>query len=163
MALVKCKECSRDYSSSVTACPNCGKKRTNPFSVITALLVLFLIVRCSMIDPPAKPVDTRTPEQIAAEKAADKADTDRMVAAAMVMQSIKAAMRNPSSVQWKAVRANDNGSVVCVEYRAQNGFGGMNVEYAAYTGKGISTKPKDWNKHCTSELYDMKNAISLVK
>lgn len=163
MALVKCKECGKEISSSVATCPGCGKKKTNPFSVITALLILFLIVRCSMTDPPAKPPDTRTPEQIAAAKAADKADTDRMVAAGMVMQSIKAAMRNPSSVQWSDIRSNDTGSVVCVEYRAQNGFGGMNVEHATYTGKGISTKSKDWNKHCTSELYDMKKAISLVK
>lgn len=163
MAIVKCGECGAGISSAASMCPQCGKKRGSSIRWVLGIFVLFLVVRCSMIETPPPAPDTRTPEQIAEAKARDKADTERTVKAGIVLQSIKVAMRDPASVTWSTIRSNEDGSVVCVEYRARNGFGGMNLEYATYSGGKISTKPAAWNKHCTDDLYDMSKAAHLIK
>ncbi|WP_156648800.1 hypothetical protein [Massilia sp. Leaf139] len=95
-----------------------------------------------------------------AEKAAIKAAAQkRFTATVGVLTSIKSAMRDPDSLKWQDIRANDDGSVVCVVYRARNGFGGMNLEHASFAGKSISTSDASWNKHCANKsLYEMGHA-----
>ena len=59
-------------------------------------------------------------------------------------------MREPDSVRWQQVATNDDGTIVCVTYRARNGFGGMNLEHATFAKETISTSNAAWNKHCTN-------------
>jgi len=59
-------------------------------------------------------------------------------------------MRDPESVRWQNIFTNDDGTIVCVAYRARNGFGGMNLEHATFANKQISTANAAWNKHCTN-------------
>ena len=40
MALVKCKECDKEISSSVKICPHCGKKRSQEVSAAIVVLAL---------------------------------------------------------------------------------------------------------------------------
>lgn len=93
-----------------------------------------------------------TPEEIAA-KARQEAAFQRVV---VVLKSIKAANRNPDSVKWEGIWANGDASVVCIDYRGQNGFGGMNREQVVYAKNKLSREASAWNRHCTKgDLQDM--------
>ena len=61
---------------------------------------------------------------------------------------LKARMRNPDSFQLISAVVMPKGQY-CYEYRAQNGFGGMNVEDAVlYAPMVLSTSTDAWNKYC---------------
>ena len=62
MALITCKECEREISTSAKACPHCGAKRSSPIStiwtavkVIVAVFVGFVVYQCTSLTnrPPA--------------------------------------------------------------------------------------------------------------
>lgn len=82
---------------------------------------------------------------------------------ALFAASIKKTMRDPDSLVWESIRANDDASVICVEYRARNGFGGMNREFAVYANSKVSQKPTAWNKHCIKPMNDMKHVRYALK
>jgi hypothetical protein len=83
-----------------------------------------------------------TPEQLAAEtkeRAAaaakeaeqEKRSEENYARAATGAKILKSSMRNPDSFKLSEVLVMSDGSV-CYEYRAQNGFGGINVEHAVF-------------------------------
>jgi len=90
--------------------------------------------------PPAPSMDKETRFQLAVAGA----------------KSLKEAMRNPDSFKLVKVITLDDGTS-CYEYRAQNGFGGMDVGRAVVTPKGrISISDSDgfastWNKSCANK------------
>ncbi len=155
MALMTCTECKKEVSDSAKTCPHCGakvKKLRSPVmsSLIWVLLfvTLFAVVASVNTKPEAAPA---SPEEIA--------KTKRYVAAVSASKSIRAAMRDPESLKYETLRVNDDASVVCAEYRARNGFGGLNREHIMITDKGSSQEPRDWNKHCTKTMHDMLRAV----
>lgn len=99
----------------------------------------------------------------AAKKAAEEAEQQRkldnaIARAAVVASKLRSAMRNPDSFSLESVRIADNGTA-CFKYRAQNGFGGMNVEEAILTDKDFKTGSdkgfaKLYNKECTKPAYE---------
>jgi len=90
-----------------------------------------------------------TPAQAAA-KQKDEAAFERAVAGA---KQLRESMRNPDSFKLTQTLIMDNGAV-CYEYRAQNGFGGLNVGKAVLSPNGqFKSDESDgfsvpWNKHC---------------
>ena len=49
--------------------------------------------------------------------------------------------------------------LICVEYRAKNGFGGMNSEIAVFFENKISRDTTMWNKKCANQpLKNFKHA-----
>jgi hypothetical protein len=67
-------------------------------------------------------------------------------------QALHDNMRNPDSFKLSQVFITHGGSI-CYEYRAQNGFGGMNVGHAAIVrGKVYMSEAPGfwvkWNKYC---------------
>ena len=71
--------------------------------------------------------------------------------AAVGVRLLKQNMRNPGSFELVEVGISSTGSI-CYRYRAQNGFGGMNVEEAVF-GNTFKTTGQDgfvtsWNKEC---------------
>lgn len=77
--------------------------------------------------------------------------------------TLKQSMRDPDSLVWEDIRANEDATVICLSYRARNGFGGMNREFAVYGGGKASQKPAAWNKYCTQPLSDMKHVRHALK
>lgn len=147
MALVSCHECGAKVSDEANACPQCGvkpKAKTSLFTKIVggffALTVASAIIGQNSNSPPAAPP--------APKKPADPLAEARFQRTVLVARSIKAALRNPDSVQWVSFHSDDEANLVCIEYRAQNGFGGMNLEQAAYAKGKIQTSTAAWNKHC---------------
>lgn len=65
-------------------------------------------------------------------------------------------MRNPDSFKLSNALFMDNGAV-CYEYRAQNGFGGMNIGHAVLNPKGVlKTNEMNggtqlWNHECANK------------
>ena len=68
--------------------------------------------------------------------------------------AIRRAMRNPASFVAAGIVHNPQSGMICYEYRAQNGFGGMNTEYAIlksdreFIYQVSSGFSKVWNKEC---------------
>lgn len=102
----------------------------------------------------AQQPEPETPEQ-KAEKAA--ADT-RYIVAAATSNLLRDTMRDPDSLKFEVLRVNEDATVVCMEYRARNGFGGLNRELMVVTKDRSSQDPSDWNKRCTKPMYDMMSA-----
>ncbi len=103
----------------------------------------------------------------ARKKAADdeqKRLTDlRTSAVLLAAKTLKKNLRNPSSAEWVSVYANDDGSVICIILRAQNGFGGMNIEHYAFVNLELSEDASAWNKKCTGNFYDFTRMVRLVE
>lgn len=170
MALGKCRECGKEVSTEAKACPHCGAtkpvKQTSTFTWIVAgfFAICFGIAifgrgSASGTSPRPQVTAAKTPEQLAAD--AKKEATFRKTA--MAAAAVKSAMRDPDSLTWETIRANDDASVICMEYRARNGFGGMNREFAVLVNGKASQKPEAWNKHCTQPLTDMKHVKYALK
>jgi hypothetical protein len=96
----------------------------------------------------------------------DKKYSDLSTQAAIGAASLKAAMRNPDSLKLDKVIGMDDGTV-CYEYRAQNGFGGMNREFAILLpgARSLSTSTAVWQKHCAHKrgFNVTSNAETLMK
>ena len=60
---------------------------------------------------------------------------------------------------WEDIYANTDASVICLSYRAQNGFGGMNREHISFVNGKPSRSTSVWNKKCTGTGFiDLKYA-----
>jgi len=101
-------------------------------------------------------VTSETPEQKAEQlqkKVEQLQESRRQGLAWAAKTSIKDAARNPDSVSFSFVGVNKDASTVCVEYRAQNGFGGMNQEYIAFHNGKAGKSAEFWNRNCLGKLY----------
>jgi RNA polymerase subunit RPABC4/transcription elongation factor Spt4 len=49
MALIKCKECGHEVSTTANACPNCGAPVYRSVTAIWVMLVIMLIVGAGMV------------------------------------------------------------------------------------------------------------------
>jgi hypothetical protein len=92
--------------------------------------------------------------------------------AVMGAVDLKKSMRNPDSFKLARVLVMDDGSV-CYDYRAQNGFGGMNAEHAVLADGEFESEDSAgfhrlWNKRCarkkgedrTSEVTSVMRVVS---
>ena len=157
MALTSCKECGNQVSTTAGRCPRCGAKVSKSVSRLTivfvallGLLALKVLLSGSTTPPVSAP--QKTAAQIA-DDARKQARFERTVAAAI---SVKTSMRDPESLQWEEIFADDKGNVICLAYRARNGFGGINKEFVVYVDGKPTQKVEVWNKRCRANLYDMK-------
>lgn len=163
MALITCQECGNDVSTDAKTCPKCGVKVCVPVGKIGKLLSFVVglgVIIAAIQDYERKTTEVaKTPAQKAAEEQARNADAQRVSTASAALKSIQNVLRNPATVQWGDVLVNKDASIVCIDYRAQNGFGGFNHEAVLF----INGKPKRdlalWNKHCAEKpLFDVKAA-----
>lgn len=153
MALIECKECGGPISSEAKACPKCGAAPPKRVGILGWIFVLFVayIAYKLMVpsDPPASPPSAAQIQR----KVRDEAVFQKTV---IMAATIKRGLREPASVQWEAIRANDDASVMCFLYRARNGFGGMAVEHVTIANGQPSQGNAAWNKHCADKpLNDM--------
>ncbi len=96
-------------------------------------------------------------DKAAADALAEKNQKMRVLFTNLTEADIKKMMRNPDSVIFEKALANDDGSVVCLRYMAQNGFGGMNQGQASLVKDKIRIDNSVyWNKYCADQvMYDM--------
>jgi hypothetical protein len=156
MALIKCKECGKEVSDSAGKCPQCGAKVNKPIGKLGWAMVIIttvIVVQCSLSMPSSTP---------SAKPAVDPIAEARFQKTAVMANALKKALREPESVVWETILANDDASVICFEYRARNGFGGMAKEFTVFADNKASQDANVWNKHCTktfNNMMDVKYAI----
>lgn len=139
MALIKCKECGSEVSDSAKTCPKCGAPVPKGTSLLTVIVGFILVMFFIGMISNNMSSNSETPEQIAeSQKSSDNINN-----AIQASHFLKKSLRDPDSLQYEHVIATDNGTI-CYEYRAKNGFGGMNSGKAFYL-------PKD-DKFRTSEM-----------
>lgn len=144
MALVKCIECSGTVSTKAQFCPHCGAKTKPTYNfawlgfmaalVPMTFYVATLVYIYGLTDPN---------RHLRWEKALDSANT------------VTLAMRDPSSLQWEKIRADNNGSLICMEYRAKNGFGALNKEKVFSVNGVYFDKDSDWQIFCGDTAKEM--------
>jgi hypothetical protein len=147
MAMAKCRECGTEVSDEAKACPKCGiskpVRKTSTFTKIVAVLFAFAFIvgALTQIDEA-----NDSPEERAAKEAARKEKFDRevqpLVDAGRDARRLRDSMRDPASFELVAVIDMGNGTR-CFQYRARNGFGGMNVGYALSTPDAFYTENSD--------------------
>jgi hypothetical protein len=80
-----------------------------------------------------------------------------IVRATATARSLKKAMRDPDSFKLSIVRIVDKTDAICYEYRARNGFGGLDIGQAVVSPKGtFRTNEMDgfnslWNRECAHQ------------
>lgn len=179
--MMKCKECGNEISDKADSCPKCGAKvkRTSFLTKIVAGMIGIGVVmsiygsisagnqRERAAAAEQNRINALTPEQrakeIASQQAAQTAKSKedqlkelRFQKTLLVAKSIKQAMRNPDSFSLDDAFANDDGSVICINYRGQNGFGGINKESATYANGKLTQDAGTWNKNCAHKsLFDI--------
>jgi hypothetical protein len=183
-----CSGCGTNVERDSRFCRGCGcamtvvavpSKKTSPFvktvAVVLGLVVLlFIVIGTTSQSPPM------TAEDIAANAASATAaatKTKRVNAqieiATRGLVTLKKAARNPDSFVLVSALVIDATGATCYDYRAQNGFGGMNPGHAVLTSKGkFKTNEMDgfstlWNRECankssTEEADAVKLMLRLV-
>lgn len=104
--------------------------------------------------PAANPSPASTPSAPAAAPQQSIWDKQGAEAAGGALM-IRRAMRNPDSFQLSTV-LDMPGPVYCYEYRAQNGFGGLNVDHGVLKGEtlkftGVPGFATIWNDDCVGK------------
>jgi DNA-directed RNA polymerase subunit RPC12/RpoP len=162
MALMKCSECGNDVSSEAKSCPHCGAKVKKPkapmslvkkLGILAAVLFVWSVVRQASQDEERRAA--RTPEQVAADKKEAAQEVARSSAVQIAVDQLRKSVRDPDSLVIESARASADPVLVCIEYRAKNGFGGMSKEFVVFTEKKTYPNNGDaWNKQCRKAMRD---------
>lgn len=162
MSLIKCHECGNEISTDAKNCPKCGAKVKRPMGRTTKLLFGFLgisivagIISASLSEQNRITAEAaKTPEVRAAERVEKDANFARSLVATAFAKSLRDAARDPDSLKIESLRVSDDAKTVCSEYRAKNGFGGMNREFMVVVNGKTSQQAGAWNKHCRGRMHD---------
>lgn len=167
MALITCNECGKQISNEARACPGCGAKipkKVGPIGIVFAVIIGLAMFQCTMQSEKSKDEKAaiqaaKSPEQIKRETEEKAAEELRFQKTVIFLNGLKKSARNPQTFKTESIAANHDASVICVEFRAQNGFGGINKEFAVYAKGKASQDAKVWNKRCVDQsLIDMNHA-----
>jgi len=122
-------------------------------------LIVGLAITSGMSTRPGSPA-VAAAETAAPPKEEIKADNPNAVAPLVVGMSLKAAARSPDSLIIEHATANPSRTFVCVLYRAQNGFGGMNRSHVVFTKAGGDPSARAWNRKCVTDgLQNVTNEV----
>src|SRR5579862_9905866 len=155
-----CSNCGHLIATDDKFCTGCGrpiavipvkKKKTHPLVLLLAV-VLFVGVLGAIIN-----AVTRSFVTDPSSRAVEAESGERPARAASGALTLKNAMRNPDSFKLSSALVMSTGSV-CYLYRAQNGFGGVDVGHAVFTATGnFKTDESDgfatlWHKECAKKM-----------
>ena len=155
MALKPCRECGETVSSGAKLCPHCGVATPIPKRSALAGFVLLIVVLAFVGHQNSVPVPTAAEAPPEPTPAPPKTGGDATFSMAVLgARSIKEAMRDPDSFKLVDVTIQKN-NAICYTYRAKNGYGGMNLEYAVFSHdrKRFRSSSQEgfvgtWNKEC---------------
>jgi len=105
-----------------------------------------------------------------AAKAAEERAAERKNAALLVLRSnavraveqdLEQDFKDPHSLKWRTVLSNDDGTVLCLEYRTRN-RSGFYVRRSLIVAEGKMLRSADaWNEHCFNHrLYNMEYLVN---
>ena len=143
MALIKCPECGKEISDKSKKCPECGypikklkKKSGTKRKIIIPLIIvigiIFIISITAIIIKLSNGKSTQQVEQQTQTEIVTEAPlNDYEYAAINLVNKLKDRLKNPDSLKIYSlsVRQFYKGETTyhfCIDYSAQNGFGGNN-------------------------------------
>ena len=161
MALVKCRECGTEISSKANACPKCGIaiKHTSLLAKVVLALILICFGFAILGQFSSGTSSSPQPEQTPEEKAKKDREYAQYGAAVAAADSLKKSLRDPDSLKFDSMRVSEDAKVICAEYRAKNGFGGMNRAILVFVDGEGSEDKKVWNKNCAGKMTDQLYAV----
>jgi len=152
--LNKCRKCGNEFSQNIDACPKCGTTVSSANNQIIIIMVVIVgLIGWWIFSPSKESTADLAAKQIAAEqKVADDRKLNLIFAG---QEMLKKMMRDPDSLVFERVLYTDDESV-CYEYRAKNGFGGMNKGAAVFSDKGFITNDDKgfdpiWSEKCAGK------------
>ncbi len=107
------------------------------------------------------PRRTGTVEVLDFSKEVREEEAGRYVYAKLAVSILRNSMRDPDSFVPETVYINDKPGYACIQYRARNGFGGMNRDVAVVSLAGASTSAAKWNKQCAGKSLHFVDASGL--
>lgn len=174
MAMINCGECGASVSTEAKSCPACGANRKvfkraagakKPMSWLKKIGIFFgVMFGLGLIGQVVTGGSGPTPAAQGESEKERQADAQRGSVAMLSAKALKDSLRNPESLAFVYIHTNDDGSVVCMKYRAQNGFGGMNVGYVVYRDGLPSDTPSVFNKNCAHKknMHDLTQVKDLI-
>lgn len=134
MALIKCKECGKEYSTDAKACPNCGKRRTTMTTKLIGGLIAFIIAMSiynfqQRGNSESERRTALTPEQRATEDAAEATAGRLSAARGACLILLQKSLNDPDSAKlersssWYVEERKDGTILVQPSGRAKNAFG----------------------------------------
>lgn len=150
MALINCHECGAKVSTQAKVCPGCGvkpKKATSMTTWVVGGVVLSAILFSLATAPPEPAAKVKTPEEIA-QAEADEKMFQRVVAA---LRRLKATMKDPSSFELVTAEVTP-AEVLCVTYRARNGFNAITPGVHIFTAEMGTDDVAVFNMHCSGPM-----------
>ena len=183
MALIICHECGKSVSTEAKTCPSCGakvrkpKKSVGPVGILVVIVVIGIIAvnianeQRAAQDAAATP--TKTPEQLAQDKAKKAKRETQLQAAGLGAAALKHAMKDPEAFQLTSLVVKPNGTA-CYEYRGKNSFGATLPSEAVLTSSGKmfvhEEHPSEfvsaWNKNCTpaggDDITDLVKRLGII-
>jgi hypothetical protein len=151
----KCK-CGNPVANNAKACPKCGHRFTSGPVLVLAWFFGVVIVVAFVGAITGSNNGTSQPAPSPAEQAANQKDEATFQRAVMGVKQLRSSMRNPDSFKLGQSLIMNDGAV-CYDYRAQNGFGGMNVGHAVLAPNGQFKSGESsgfsalWNKECAKK------------
>lgn len=167
-ALTNCKTCNHQVSKTAKSCPSCGEKlRMGAFAKVIFWILatpLILMVLPPFISGFSEGAGLVSPEQ----KKARQDDEARFKLAWSRVSAVKSLMRDPESFALESVHVT-HADIVCIEYRARNGFGGMNRESVIVDGVQPYQSTDDdgkfrrkWNELCAAqESWNLTDRVKI--
>lgn len=157
MALVKCKSCGTEVDEDIDKCPRCeslGPKRSKRVRwILLAAMAVIVVVFAIGYYVNFYNVKERPYEEIVKERHEDRL-SQRGVAAALLLRT---RLDNPESMTVDKALSNQDGSVLCFEYRAQVKTGGQKSGKAAFVDGELYQDAAAWKLFCVGKsLHKIK-------
>jgi hypothetical protein len=78
---------------------------------------------------------------------------DADFSAGFAVHMLRSSLRDPDSLVLEHVYSRIPVTAICIEYRAKNGFGGVNRERAAFYNFSLTKDIRVWNRQCAGSGF----------
>lgn len=96
-------------------------------------------------------------------KAGDDIEDRQKLVVTALAAALKRGMNDPDSMEWDLVTANDDGTVVCAEFRARNVFNALIAKKLAVVNGNSTEDASIWNRRCAGKpQHDLTGFAEVV-
>lgn len=159
MSIVSCKHCGKDVIETAAKCPHCdllGPKKARRVKWMMLGLLVMLIIGVIGLYFYHSSGKKKSHEDIIKERLDDKISQRATTAAMLLRTKIQA----PESLQIDFIKANEDGSVLCFQYKVKNSDGVIKTEKATFADGELKMNASSWSFYCNSKSL---TEISLTK